>query len=138
LPHAAACFEQVLSTHLPQSVLPNDGGGGAAAAVASELGLLAADVSAAGAEDADAEALGVSEPVGSAELAAEEVSAAGLSGGLDPPPHASQASGAATMRTRVVIGRRWARLMVFDCVARSCKESKHEVWACRAGRVAAA
>jgi hypothetical protein len=124
-PQAASCFAQVLSMHLPQSVLPNDGGGGGAAA--AELGGLALAVSAAGADDADAAAPAVSEVAGSAELADAELSGAGLSAGLDPPPHASQASGTATMRTRVMMGKWWARLMVFDCVARCGAESKHEV-----------
>jgi hypothetical protein len=111
LPQAASGFAQVLSTHLPQSVLPNVGGGGVVAAGASELAL-AADVSAAAAEDADAAGLGVSESAGASELADAELSLAGLSAGLDsPPPHASQASGTAAMRKREVMGKRWARLM---------------------------
>jgi hypothetical protein len=105
LPQAAACFAQVLSTHLPQSVFPNEGVGGEDAAVDSELGLGAAAVSA-GAAEADAAGLGVSaDPVGSAELVAEALSSAGLSGGLVPPPHASQAIGNAAKRVRVVMER---------------------------------
>lgn len=99
--------------HLPQSVLPNEGGGGAAAAVDSELGLVALDVSPAEADDPDAAGVGAPEPVGSAELAAAELSVAGLSGGLDSPPQASQAAGTTTMRTRAV-RERWTRLMVLD------------------------
>jgi hypothetical protein len=95
--------------HLPQSVLLNDGGGGAAAAVVSGLGVGALGASAAW-EAPDADEVGeVSEPEGPDELAADELSvvelcSAGLSGGLDPPPHANQASGAATTRTRAEMG----------------------------------
>jgi hypothetical protein len=126
-PHAAAGFEQVLSTHWPQSVLPNDGDGGGAASVAAELELVPADVSAAEADDADPVGA-VSEAGDASELAAAEDSEAGLSGGLDsPPPQAIQASGTAATRTRAVTGRRGARLMVSDCLARSGIESKHEL-----------
>jgi hypothetical protein len=129
LPQAAASFEHTLSTHLPQSVLPKEGGGGADAAVVSGLGAGAAGASAAA--DADAAGVEVSEPVGPAELAADELSAdelwsAGLSGGLDPPPQANQASGKAAMRTRAVMGRRWSRLIVTACVARSGRDSKQQ------------
>jgi hypothetical protein len=123
LPQAASGFAQVFSTHFPQSVLANDGAGGGAAAVASAVAVGALGVSA-GAADADAAAL--SEPAGASELAAEaELSSAGLSGGLvSPPPHASQASGTVTMRTREMRGRVGARLMVvLDCVARRRIES---------------
>jgi len=115
-----------LSMHLPQSVLPNVAGGGVGAGVGSEVALGALGASAEDAAAADSAGAGVSEPVGSAELEDAVFSSAGLSGGLDPPPHASQASGAATVRTRMAMGRLWARLMVFDCVARSGAESKHE------------
>src|SRR5579884_221299 len=116
LPQAAASFEHVLSMHLPQSVFANDGAGGgagAAAAVVSAGGLEAAGASAAA---DDAAAAGASDAAGSAELAADELCSAlcsaGLSAGLDsPPPQANQPSGTATMRTRAVMGRGWARLM---------------------------
>jgi hypothetical protein len=125
LPQAAAGFAHVLSTHWPQSVLPNDGGGGAAAAVSSGAALFE-DVSAAEEADADAAGEGVSAALDSSELVEEELSEAGLSGGLDsPPPHASQGNGTATRRARAVAGR-W-RLMVFDGVARNGAESKREV-----------
>ena len=127
-PHAAAGFEQVLSTHWPQSVLPNDGdGGGADSAAAAELELVPGDVSAAEADDADPVGA-VSEAGDASELEAAEDSEAGLSGGLDsPPPQAIHASGTAATRTRAVRGRRGARLMVSDCLARSGIESKHEL-----------
>ena len=113
-PHAAACFAQVLSMHLPQSVLSKDAGGGVDAAVDSGVEAGGGDVSAAAAdEDADAAELAVSELADCDELADAVVSSlAGVSGGLVPPPHASQASGTETMRDRVVSWRRWARLMV--------------------------
>jgi hypothetical protein len=115
LPQAAKGFAQVLSTHWPQSVLPNVGeGGGAASAVAVALELVE-PMSPAEADDADALGAEVSEVEGPSELAAAEDSEAGLSGGLDsPPPQAAQASGTAAMRTRAVMGRWWARLMVLD------------------------
>ena len=110
--HAASCFEQVLSMHLPQSVLLSDGGGGLAAAVDSELGLFSA-VSA-GAADSDAAGAAESEAAGASELAEAELSEAGLSGGLDsPPPQASQAGGTATRRRRAAMGNR-RLLMLFD------------------------
>jgi hypothetical protein len=101
LPQAAACFAQVLSTHLPQSVFPKEADGGEDAGGDSELGLAAAVSAGGGEADADAAGLGDSaEPAGSDELVAEALSSAGLSGGLVPPPHASQASGNAAMRAR--------------------------------------
>jgi hypothetical protein len=101
-PQAASCFAQVLSMHLPQSVLPNDGDGGGAAAVDSELGL---DVSAAAAE-ADSAGAAESDAAGASELADAELSPAAVSGGLvSPPPHASQARGAATTRATVTMER---------------------------------
>ncbi len=124
LPQAAAGFAHVLSTHWPQSVLPNDGGGGADVAVSAGAALFELDVSAEA--DADAAGAGMSAALDSSELAEAELSDAGLSGGLDsPPPHASQGNGTATRRARAVTGR-W-RLMMFDCVARNCAESKREV-----------
>jgi hypothetical protein len=109
---AASCFEQVLSTHLPQSVLLNDGGGGLAAAVDSELGFSA--VSAAGAADSDAAGAAESEAAGASELAEAELSEAGVSGGLDsPPPQASHAGGTATRRRRAAMENR-RLLMLFD------------------------
>src|ERR1700730_13624947 len=114
--------------HLPQSVLLNDGGGGVDAAVVSELGVAALGASAAGAADADAAELDVSEPedeLAADELSPDELWSTGLSGGLDPPPQANQANGAAVMSTRAMVGRRWARLMMGDaCVARYGTESK--------------
>src|ERR1019366_7922718 len=109
LPQAASGFAQALSTHVPQSVLPNDGGGGAAAgASAVALAAGASD----DAEDADSAGLALSEAGGALELEDAELSSAGLSGGLDsPPPHASQASGTVAIRKRDVMGKRWARLM---------------------------
>jgi hypothetical protein len=113
LPQAASCFEQVLSMHLPQSVLLNDGGGGLAAAVDSELGLFSA-VSAAGAADSDAAGAAESEAAGASELAEAELSDAGVSGGLDsPPPQASHAGGTATRRRRAAMENR-RLLMLFD------------------------
>jgi hypothetical protein len=115
LPQAAACFAQVLSTHLPQSVLSNDGGGGVDAAVdaGSEVGAAAAGVSA-GAADADADAEEDSAASEEADSAGppDAVSLAGVSGGFDPPPHASQIAGTEVRRTIVVIGNRLARIMV--------------------------
>jgi hypothetical protein len=125
LPQAASCFLQALSMHLPQSVVPSGGDEGAAAAVLSELGLAAPDVSAA-ADDADSAGAALSEAAGASELADAELSAEGLSAGLDsPPPHASQASGTATMQKREAMGR--ARLMVFNFVPRSRIESQQEM-----------
>lgn len=111
LPQAAACFAQLLSTHLPQSVLSNDGVGGGDDAAGSGV-LAGAGVSAADDADADAAEAAESEAAGSVELPVEAVSLAGLSAGLDPPPQASQASGTETRRTRVVRGSNLARIMV--------------------------
>src|SRR5215472_14828608 len=98
--------------HLPQSVLPNDGGGGAEDAVDSGVGAGAGAVSAAAA-DADAAAVDVSAAAAvSAALLVEAVSLDGLSAGLLPPPQASQTSGTETMREREANWRGWARLMV--------------------------
>jgi hypothetical protein len=98
LPQAASCFAQVLSMHLPQSVLSSVGGGGVLAAVLSELGV---EVSAAGAADADSAGAAESEAAGASELEDAELSPAGLSGGLDSPPPHAKASGTEAMRTRV-------------------------------------
>jgi hypothetical protein len=129
LPQAAACFAQVLSTHLPQSVLSNDGGGGVDAAVDSEVGAAGAGagVSADAAGDAEAdEPSPVSEDADSDPLLAEAVSLDGVSGGFEPPPHASHTAGTEVRRTIVVIGKRLARIMVAECVARCGVETKHE------------
>jgi hypothetical protein len=101
LPHAAAGFAQVVSRHLPQSVLPSVGeGGGAtlaedAAGAALDVSLDADDESAAAGmsalEDAAAEELPESSP--------DELSSAGVSGGL-PPPQASHTNGP-TARARI-------------------------------------
>jgi hypothetical protein len=111
---AASGFEQVLSMHLPQSVLLSDGGGGVAAAVDSGAALAEGAVSAAGADDSDAAgAAAPSEAADVSELEEEELSEAALSAGLaSPPPQASQAGGAATRKRRAAMGRRRARLMV--------------------------
>src|ERR1700732_5211286 len=80
LPHAAACFEHVLSMHLPQSVSPSEGGGGGAAAVALAAGAALLDVSS-GADDAADEALELplsDVAVDSPPSAPEELSSAGV------------------------------------------------------------
>jgi len=115
--------------HLPQSVVPSDGGGGADAAAGSGLGVAGA-LGASAEADAEAADAGVSELADAAEPLAEELSDAelcsGLSGGLDPPPQANQANGKATTRTRAVMGRRSTRRMVIVCVAHRSTDSKHE------------
>ncbi len=78
-----------------QSVLPNVGaGGGEASAVAVESAL--SDFSglseAAAADDVSAAALDGAEPSES-EALLDELSSAGVSGGFDPPPQASQTAG---------------------------------------------
>jgi hypothetical protein len=94
--HAAACLPHALSMHWPQSLFPNAGAAGVDAAVDSGAALDELDVSA-GAEDADAAGSGAED---SAVLADDDVSGAGLSAGLDSPPHAIQASGAKRGRAK--------------------------------------
>jgi hypothetical protein len=89
---------------LPQSVAPNNGGGGAAGGLDSAGAALGASAAA----DADSAGAADSEAAGSAELVAEELWSAALSGGLDSPPHANQASGTAATRTKAAIGAREA------------------------------
>jgi hypothetical protein len=115
LPQAASALAQVLSMHLPQSVVLSAGGGGVDAAVDSVLGLFSAAVSAAGAADSDAAGAAESEAAGASELAAAELSDAGVSGGLDsPPPQASQKGGMATTRRRAAMGSLRELLMLSD------------------------
>src|SRR5580700_5023947 len=96
LPHAAAGFAHVLSMHLPQSLSPSAAaGGGAAGALADEAAGAALDVSLAAAEPADAGRSVLDEEsavdgVEAPESSPEELSSAGVSGGL--PAQASQVS----------------------------------------------
>jgi hypothetical protein len=93
LPQAVSAFAQTLSMHALQSVLPNVGaGGGEASAVALDSAF--SGFSAAGADDAEsAAALDGAAPSDSEPLLLEELSSAGVSGGFEPPPQASQTAG---------------------------------------------
>jgi hypothetical protein len=110
--HAASCLAHVLSTHLPQSVLLNEGdGGGVAAAGAGASAVALAAGASAGADEDAAEAADSLEAV-SAALEDALVSFSGLSAGLLSPPHANHARGTVRVRASVAAERRLARLMV--------------------------
>jgi hypothetical protein len=115
LPQAASGLAQVLSMHLPQSVLLNAGGGGVDAAVDSGAALFSGAESAAAADDSEAAGAAESDAAGASELEEALLSEAGVSGGLDsPPPHASQTGGTATTRRRAAMGSLRELLMLFD------------------------
>jgi len=100
LPHAVSALAHTLSMHALQSVLPNVGaGGGEASAVAVASGF--SGLSAAGAAEAEsAAALEGAEPSDSEPALLEELSSAGVSGGIEPPPQASQTAGSEEHNTR--------------------------------------
>jgi hypothetical protein len=95
LPQAVSAFAQTLSMHALQSVLPNVGAGGGEASAVAASGLSDfSGLSPAGAADAEsAAALDGAEPSDSELALLEELSSAGVSGGFDPPPQASQTAG---------------------------------------------